>query len=291
MPEGDTIFRSARTLARGLIGQVVTRFDTQFAHLSVVHDQSAITGRTIQAVEARGKHLLMQFSDDLVLRTHMRMHGSWHLYRPGERWRQPRLNARIVVGTTDWVAVGFDVPDAEFLTSAKLEAHRALSALGPDLLSAAPDLAAAQARFTAEPDRPIAEALLRQQLVAGLGNVYKSELLYICRLHPDQPVGTIPGATLATLLRTAVRLLRLNVNAGGLVVGGSRRNTTGRLNPREGLWVYRRTGKPCLTCGTPIRTRREPDARTTYWCPTCQVDAGPGSAALESAWRAGVKGS
>jgi endonuclease VIII len=274
VPEGDTIFRSARSLSRALVGHDVTRFDTQFAHVSVVHDQSPVTGRVVEAVEARGKHLLIGFSGDLILRTHMRMHGSWHLYRPGERWRQSRLNARIVIETSDSVAVAFDVPDAEFLTRAALDAHRVLSALGPNVLAEAPDLGEAQARLRRDPDLPIAEALLRQDLVAGLGNVYKSELLYTARLHPDTPVRAISPEALATVLRTAVKLMRLNVSESPLATGGTRRNTTGRMNPRERVWVYRRTGKPCLICGTPIRTRRERDSRTTYWCPDCQPDAG-----------------
>ena len=273
MPEGDTIFRSARALSRALAGHVVTRFDTQFAHLSVVHDQSPVTGRVVDAVEAHGKHLLIRFSGDLILRTHMRMHGSWHLYRPGGRWRQSRLNARVVIETADSVAVAFDVPDAEFLTSTALDAHRALSSLGPDLLAEAPDIGEAQARLRHEPDLPIVEALLRQDLVAGLGNVYKSELLYIARLHPDTPVRAISSDALTTVLRTAVKLMRLNVSESALAGGGVTRNTTGRMNPRERVWVYRRTGKPCLRCGTPIRTRRERDSRTTYWCPGCQRDA------------------
>ena len=115
MPEGDTIFRAARTLHRALAGHVVTRFETAYAQLARVHDDTPITGRTIEGVESRGKHLLMRFSGDLVLRTHMRMNGSWHIYRPGERWQRPAAAMRIVVGTDAFVAVGFNVPDAEFV--------------------------------------------------------------------------------------------------------------------------------------------------------------------------------
>jgi endonuclease-8 len=271
MPEGDTIFRAARTLHRALAGEVITRFETQLAKLAVVDDQSPIAGRRIESVEARGKHLLMTLSDALILRTHMRMHGSWHLYRAGERWRGSRADARVVIETATRIAVGFKVPEAEFLTPDAAGRHPALSALGPDLLGDAPDLVAAQARLTSVPEMPIAEGLLRQQFVAGLGNVYKSELLYICRLHPSQPAATIPATTLARLLRMAQKLMRLNVSESSTVFGRQGRNTTGRLNPRESVWVYRRTGKPCLTCGTAIRTRRESDTRSTYWCPACQI--------------------
>jgi endonuclease VIII len=270
MPEGDTIYRAARTLHRALAGSAVTRFETQLAKLAAADDQSPLVGRIIQSVEARGKHMLITFSGALILRTHMRMHGSWHLYRHGERWRASRGDARLVVETAAWVAVGFKVPEAELMTAEAATRHQALSALGPDLLGEAPDLDAAQGRLTSVPGMPIAEALLKQQFVAGLGNVYKSELMYICRLHPSQPAGTIRSAQIARLLQTAQKLMRFNVRESSSGLSGGR-NTTGRLNPRERVWVYRRTGKPCLTCGDAIRTRREADTRSTYWCPTCQV--------------------
>ena len=131
MPEGDTIFRAARTLHRALAGHVVTRFDTAYAPLARVHDDTPITGRTVEAVEARGKHLVMRFSGDLVLRTHMRMHGSWHIYRPGERWQRPPREMRVLVGTADFVAVGFNVPDAEFEAARDVGARDAIARLGP----------------------------------------------------------------------------------------------------------------------------------------------------------------
>src|SRR5918992_4664013 len=114
MPEGDTIFRAARTLDRALAGRVVTRFESVFPHLARVDGNRPIRGRIIERVTSRGKHLLMWFSGDLVLRTHMRMNGSWHIYRPGERWQRPRHDMRIVVATDSFEAVAFTVPVAEF---------------------------------------------------------------------------------------------------------------------------------------------------------------------------------
>src|SRR5689334_4761386 len=120
MPEGDSIFRAARTLHRALAGRTVTRFDSVFPRLTRVDTDHPLRGRTIDLVEARGKHLLIWFSGDLVLRTHMRMHGSWHIYRPGERWQRPRHDMRIVIETGGIDAIAFNVPVAEFATAATL---------------------------------------------------------------------------------------------------------------------------------------------------------------------------
>ena len=134
MPEGDTIFRSARALHRALAGRTITRFETAYAHLASVNDDKKVAGRTVERVEARGKWLLMHFSGDLILVTHMRMNGSWHLYQTGEKWRRPRKDMRVVIETVDWSAVGFTVPIAEFHSAASLLRKTMISTLGPDLL-------------------------------------------------------------------------------------------------------------------------------------------------------------
>ncbi len=273
MPEGDTIFRAARTLHRAIAGRVITTFDTQLSQLAVVDRRAPIAGRTVEHVSARGKHLLVSLSGDLVLRTHMRMHGSWHIYRPGERWRAPRRDARIVITTDEWIAIAFSVSDAEFLTGAELARHDRVTALGPDLLTTDVDLTEARRRIREAPSRHIAEALLRQQSVAGLGNVFKSEVLFLCGVYPFLPVADLSDATLDGLLVRGQALMRLNVEehslAGSAVAG---RVTTGRLNPREKLWVYDRAGQPCLRCAGPISSAMETDGRRTYWCPVCQAD-------------------
>lgn len=271
MPEGDTVFRTARTLDRALAGRVVTKFDTQLAGLAVVDRRQPVAGRTVEHVSARGKHLLIDLSGSLVLRSHMRMHGTWHIYRPGERWRAPARDARIVITTNEWLAIAFNVTDAELIGSAEVARHPRLAVLGPDLLAPDADLADARGRIRASGSTHIAEAVLAQRAVAGLGNVYKSELLFLLGVYPFTPVEDLADETLDRLLVRARELLRLNV-AEQAIAGapGHRRVTTGRLNPREQLWVYGRAGKSCFKCGTAIRSEGETGGRRTYWCPSCQ---------------------
>src|SRR5688572_27953760 len=159
MPEGDTIFRAARTLQRALAGKVVTGFESVFPHLTRIHEDVPITGRTVESVSASGKHMLMAFSGDLVLRTHMRMNGSWHIYRPGEAWQRSRRDMRIVVTTSDFVAVGFSIPVAEWLRTSAAGRHEELRTLGPDLLAGDFDAAEAERRLRERGDTPIADAL------------------------------------------------------------------------------------------------------------------------------------
>lgn len=275
MPEGDTIFRAARTLHRALAGLTITSFHAALEPLAAVDRQAQIAGRTIVEVRAHGKHLLMTLSDDLVLRTHMRMHGSWHIYRPGERWRAPRRDARIVITTAEWVAIAFAVNDAEFLTADQVARHPRLTALGPDLLADDLDAAEVRDRMRQIPARHIADALLRQQSMAGLGNVYKSELLFLCGVWPFAPVASVTDEALECLITRARQLIRLNVQERSLSGGGGGgRFTTGRLNPREKLWVYDRAGQRCRKCDTPISSEMETDGRRTYWCALCQPPLG-----------------
>jgi len=274
MPEGDTIFRSARTLHQALAGRVVTSFETVLPVLQRVHDDHPLVGRTVLGVRSVGKHLLVAFSGDLVLRTHMRMSGSWHIYRPGERWRRPRVAMRIVIGTADYVAVAFDVPVAEFLTEHDLEGHAELRALGPDLLGAGFDPSAALARLRRKSEAEIAVALLDQRVMAGIGNVFKSEVLFVCGVDPYRPVAALSDEEALALIGKARELLNANVAdmaATPAAVRGHDRRTTRRLQPGARLWVYGRSGRPCRNCGTAIRYRMQgADARGTYWCPRCQ---------------------
>jgi endonuclease VIII len=273
MPEGDTIFRAARTLHRVLAGKTIVGFESVIPALTRVHDDQPVTGRTIERVEAIGKHILMRFSGSLILRTHMRMNGSWHIYRRGETWQRPRRDMRIVVATDDFEAVAFTVPVAEFLGERDLARHAALTQLGPDLLADAFDAAEAVARMRARGAEPIAEVLLNQRVLAGIGNVYKSEVLFACGVHPFAAVSMLADETLEALVTTARRLLRLNVTAGvaPMTTYGGLRRTTGRGDPRARLWVYGRARQPCRRCGTPVRARKHGlDARLTYWCPRCQ---------------------
>lgn len=257
MPEGDTIFKTARTLQRALAGQHITRFETGLVQLARVDRDRPLAGRTVERVEAAGKHLLMTFSGDLILRTHMRMNGSWHIYRPGERWQLPRSAMRIVIETPDWVAVAFRVHVAEFIRGADLARHRPVAELGPDLLADRFDLEEALRRLQAHAAEPIAEVLLDQRVLAGIGNIYKSETLFVAGVHPGTAVGALDERTLRTVIAVARRLLSESVA-----------ETPRRATARH---VYSRGGQPCRQCGTPIASRKSgDDARVTYWCPTCQ---------------------
>ena len=285
MPEGDTIHRAASTLQRALQGRVVTAFETAYAQLARVDDDAPIAGRTVEEVRAEGKHLLMRFSGPpsgaggpVTLRTHMRMSGSWHIYRPGERWQRPRRDMRVVVTTDAYVAVAFSVPVAEFLDDHALARDPVLRRLGPDLLADSFDPAEALRRMRARPALPMSELLLDQSVVAGAGNVFRSELLFLARVDPAQPVGAVTDEKLSELLAIAARVMRANLDPdrrrheAGIVTYTGLRRTTGRADPGERLWVYGRSGKPCRRCGTPIAYRKTgPDARGLYYCPTCQV--------------------
>ena len=273
MPEGDTIFRAARTLHRALAGQQVIAFESVLPALNRVDEDAPLAGRTIERVRAIGKHLLIHFSGDLVLRTHMRMNGSWHIYRRGERWQRSRADMRIVIRTSAFDAVGFNVPVAEFIAESALGKHRELRALGPDVLSDAFDANEALANLRSCAESPIGDALLDQRVLAGLGNVYKSEVLFICRIDPFARVRDLSDAALESIVETARTVLRANVSEGAAVMttyGGLRR-TTGRSQPTERLWVYGRARSPCRRCGMPIQVRKQgADARLTYFCQSCQ---------------------
>lgn len=277
MPEGDTIFRAARTLHRALAGKPVVRFETVLAQLSRVDDDAPIAGRTVERVRSLGKHLLVELSGDLVLRTHMRMNGSWHVYRPGERWQRPRAAMRVVVETADFQAVAFDVPVAEFRTRDALARDPAVAGLGPDLLDPGFDEAEAVARLRARGALAVGEALVDQRALAGIGNVFKSEVCFAERVHPFTPVSALDDGTLLRLVRTAGRFLGMNVleaSSGRVVTDNGLRRTTHRGDPSARLWVYGRNGEPCRACGERVvLERRGLDARSTYFCPRCQVVA------------------
>lgn len=261
MPEGDTIHRAAARMRPALEGQELVRFEA----LRLVGERPSV-GEIIETVEARGKHLLIPFSGGLVLRTHMKMTGSWHLYRDGERWRNGAHLARAVVGAANgWVAVCFQAPVVETFDRAATEPD-ALATLGPDLTVPTPDIAAAvvRAHQLTDADTEIADALLDQRIAAGIGNVYKSEVLFLHGIDPFARVHSLDDATLARLFTTAHRLLRANLDRSR------------RVTYRGGVGVYGRARRDCSRCGTQIRMRRQGDlARSTYWCSTCQPPRTP----------------
>jgi len=259
MPEGDTLFKVAARL-RVMVGQTITRFES-----SVLQDVELV-GRTISAVEARGKNLLVWLDGTHALYTHLRMAGSWHLYAPGSAWRKPATAARVVIASESHVAVCFYAPVVEWLTAWEVGHHPTLAGLGPDLLGADdPErtIGAALARLRIDPRRPLGEAILDQRLVAGLGNVYKSELLWMERLDPFKPIGEYDDSTLRRLLAAGHKWMRRNLGDGPRKT----RWDAGRAN----TWVYDRSGEPCPRCNAPIAMRRQGTlGRTTYYCPRCQ---------------------
>lgn len=262
MPEGDTLFRTATVLREVLLGRTVTGARARPGGPQL----GRVVGSRVDRVESVGKHLLVGFDGGLTLHTHLGMNGSWHRYRPAERWRRSPARAACVLETATSVAVCFDAPVAELLETRALATHPALAVLGPDLIDAEPDVAGALARLR-EPSRAtltIAEALLDQRAMAGLGNVYRSEVLFLERVDPFVATGGVSTEALGRVVATGARLLRANRD-------GPRRTTTGRDREGERLWVYRRTGRPCRRCGTLIRsTVLGALPRRLWWCPTCQ---------------------
>ncbi len=257
MPEGDTLFRTAAGLRPYLVGRDVLAARAQGP--GAVPQIQRVIGKRVDAVEAQGKNLLIRFDGGLELRTHLRMNGSWHRYRPGERWRRPPGRARLVLEVDGAVAVCFDAPVVELFESRAERLHQTLSTLGPDLL--APDFDGAEAhRRLRAPERAvmtISAALLDQRAMAGLGNIWRNEALFAERVDPFAHIGDLDDATLDRLIATSRRLLSASAGVA-----------PGRAPTR----VYRRTGRPCPRCGTAIRSAplRGDVPRTTYWCPTCQ---------------------
>lgn len=260
MPEGDTLAKTAVRLRPALAGHALTRFEAPR-----LRGDAPALGTRITGVEARGKHLLVHFADGLTLRTHLRMTGSWHVYRERERWKKPAYLARAVVGTdSGWVAVCFQAPVVETFRRAGGE-PAALAELGPDLCrpesledAVLEDIVARAARL-GDAAATLGEALLDQRIAAGIGNVYKSEACFACGLDPTTPLGQVPDADRRRVWAMAAKQLQANLDRAG------------RTTHPAGLAVYGRRGEPCRRCGTPVRMDRHGDlARSTYWCPSCQ---------------------
>jgi endonuclease-8 len=239
---------------------------------------SRVVGQKIDAVDAAGKNLLIKFDGGLELRTHLGLHGSWHRYRPGETWRRPPSRAALVLEVPGAVAVCFDAPVVELFERRAEVVHPTISMLGPDLLAADFDQAEAVRRLRdkARAETAIGEAVLDQRAVAGIGNVYKSEVLFMEKVDPFAPVGSVDVATLERVLATSRVLLQANARsdapAGRTTTVDP--NTGKKLAPSR-LWVYDRAGRPCHRCGTIIEAAPQGAElpRTTYWCPSCQASA------------------
>ena len=254
MPEGDTVWRTAKHLDQALTGQLLTRTDFRVP----VYATLDLAGLPVQGTVARGKHLLTRIGDDHTLHTHLKMEGSWHLYRPTTSWRRPTHEARVVLHTEGWVAVGFALGITEVVR--RDEEGDAVGHLGPDLLGPDWDEAEALRRLRAAPERPIGAALLDQRNLAGVGNMYKAELCFLAGVHPTVPVAEVPD--LPRMVRRAKQVLEVNKER-------VQQATTGDLRRGRTLWVYARGGQPCRRCRTRIE-HADLDGRVTYWCPRCQ---------------------
>ncbi|WP_406455516.1 DNA glycosylase [Streptomyces sp. NBC_00876] len=275
MPEGDTVLQTAERLHSALAGQVLTRSDLRVPRFATAD----LTGRTVLGVRARGKHLLARIEGGLTLHSHLRMDGAWRVYAPDERWRGgPSHQIRAVLGNTAATAVGYRLPVLELLRTRDEE--KAVGHLGPDLLGPDWDAGTALRNLLADPARPLGEALLDQRNLAGIGNIYKTELCFLARATPWLPIGELPAPTAALLVTTARQLLDANRDrpVRTTTAGARPRGSTGPAplarRASENLWVYGRAHRPCLRCGTPIRAA-EQDGRPAYWCPRCQSGPTP----------------
>jgi len=258
MPEGDTVYRTARNLDEVLAGAVLTKSDFRVPKFATLD----LAGNTVEGVVSRGKHLLMRVGE-YSIHSHLKMEGSWHRYRHGTAWRRPAYTARAVLETADWVAVGFDLGMLEVV--ARDDEDSVVGYLGPDLLGTDWDPALALTNLQRDPAREIGLALLDQRNLAGLGNVYRNELCFLRGVLPTRRVGDV--ADLPRMVELAHRLLDANKDR-------VERTTTGNLRGSTD-WVHGREGRPCLRCGTLIQRGELGDTelqlRDTYWCPRCQT--------------------
>ena len=252
MPEGDTIYRTAETLRRWIGGREITAVRSRV----YAFEADRLVGQTVQVVEARGKHLLIRLDSGEVLHTHLRMSGSWHVYPAGQPWRRPERQARLVLEAGERLAVCFNAPIVELVPARAEGAHPSLGRLGPDILATELDTREIRRRArTRSPEVALGELLLDQQVVAGIGNIWRCEALFLEHRNPWTERQKLTDEDLDALVGTAASLMRKS--AAG-------------VSPGE-RWVYNRAGRPCRRCGTAIESRRQGDhARTAYWCPGCQ---------------------
>jgi endonuclease-8 len=264
VPEGDTVWLAAQRMHTALAGSTLRRGEFRLPQLAALD----LTGSTVTEVVPRGKHLLIRLGDGRTLRTHFRMDGSWHIYRPGTKWRGgPGYDVRVVLATDEWECVGYRLHDVEIVPTAVED--RLVGHLGPDVLGPDWDLDEALRRVRAQPDEQIGVAILDQRNLAGIGNLYKVETLFLCRVHPWARVADVEN--LEAVVTKARTLMLANRHH-------PEQSTTGSTRRGEDHWVAGRKGKPCRRCGTPILLGEQgptTQERVTWWCPTCQAARSP----------------
>ncbi|NIR28257.1 MAG: hypothetical protein GWN84_02765 [Gammaproteobacteria bacterium] len=257
MPEGDTVHKLADAIGRTLAGQVTARVTLRGETVP------ALAGRRVRAVFAQGKHLFIRFEEGMTLRSHLGMYGSWHRYASGEPWRKPQAQATLALWTPPEVLVCFNAREVELLRSGGIRERNTVRRLGPDLGGEGfcVDEVLRRAREFLEPETLLVDVLLDQRIAAGIGNVYKSEVLFVEKVHPTLPLEAAGDTVLRRLYTAAHDLIRANLGGGPRM--------TRRGNPP--LWVYGRHGRPCLRCDESIRyARLGATMRSTYWCAGCQ---------------------
>ena len=256
MPEGDTVFRAADKLRTALAGKTLTRCDVRVPKFATVD----LTGQVVDEVLSRGKHLFIRVGDDSI-HSHLKMDGAWLV--DGQIRRVPQHKVRIILETADSRAAGVDLGVLEILRR-DLDMD-AVAHLGPDLLGDDWEPRGAAANLTADPDRPLAETLLDQRVMAGVGNVYANELCFVSGRLPSSPVSAVKDPLrIVQRARDMLWLNRSRVN----------RTTTGNTRAGSDLWVYGRVGRPCRRCGTTIESDRAQvtgTERISFWCPVCQT--------------------
>jgi endonuclease VIII len=260
MPEGDTVWRTARRLHQALSGRVLLRSDFRVPQWA----QLDLTGQLVTETVSRGKHLLTRLPE-VTVHTHLKMEGSWHVYRVESPWRSPGFQARLVLANDTWQAVGFRLGAVDVVE--RSAEHTLIGHLGPDLLGPDWSLEQALTRMSADAERPVGEALLDQRNLSGIGNMYKAEACFLVGVHPFTPVGQVD--VLPQLVEKARRLLQANLDRAD-------QTTTGDLRRGHRLWVYGRRGQPCRRCGTKIQAVEagtDGTERVTYWCPRCQPES------------------
>jgi endonuclease VIII len=258
MSEGDCIHRAAGRLRTVLEGHVPEEILAPHPRHRAHGWPEQLRGRAVRSIDAHGKHLFLRFEGNLTLHSHLRMTGLWDVYRTGQRWRRASRRAWLVLRRDGWEVVEFDGPVLELTSDARIRSDPRLAALGQDVLGESFDTDRFLSRMRADdPARPIGDALLNQNTVAGIGNLWKAELCFAAGINPWRALGEIADEEAAVLVNLARKLMRESVRHGS----GAR--------PRA---VYGRAGLPCPRCGTIVRQGRQGDNnRTTFWCPGCQL--------------------